>query len=174
MELFTSSLKFNRVSNKCATAQRNKASEKGGTLHTGGLITVHEHVIRMSQELGRVFHFDEVFVQTHVRKGTSQFVDEWSWRTHEEFSTRLSQVRSEHESSPSADNENNDEDDIRRTQCWFDVIGGKKGDECTMQDNLLQITRQEEFHFIVPPTQLRPSPSPVVAKQPTLVQPTPV
>ncbi|KOM43177.1 hypothetical protein LR48_Vigan05g078100 [Vigna angularis] len=33
--------------NKCAKAQRNKASEKGGTLHTGGSITIHEHAIRM-------------------------------------------------------------------------------------------------------------------------------
>ncbi|KOM34921.1 hypothetical protein LR48_Vigan02g107100 [Vigna angularis] len=33
--------------NKCAKAQRNRASERGGTLHTGGSITIHEHAIRM-------------------------------------------------------------------------------------------------------------------------------
>ncbi|XP_047164945.1 SH3 domain-containing protein C23A1.17-like [Vigna umbellata] len=80
--------------NKCAKAQRNRASEKGGTLHTGGSITIHEHAIRMAQALGRAVHVDEVFAQTHVRKGTNQF---------EEFSTRLSQVRSEHESAPTPD-----------------------------------------------------------------------
>ncbi|KOM26284.1 hypothetical protein LR48_Vigan247s000200 [Vigna angularis] len=33
--------------NKCAKAQWNRASERGGTLHIGGSITIHEHVIRM-------------------------------------------------------------------------------------------------------------------------------
>lgn len=36
---------------KCATAQKNRASEKGGALHIGGSITVHEHAIRMVQNL---------------------------------------------------------------------------------------------------------------------------
>ncbi|KOM43717.1 hypothetical protein LR48_Vigan05g132200 [Vigna angularis] len=82
--------------NKYATAQRNRASEKGGTLRTDGSITVHEHVVRMAQALGWAVHVDEVFAQTHVRKGTNQFVDERSQKTHEEFSMRLSQIRSEH------------------------------------------------------------------------------
>ncbi|KOM55379.1 hypothetical protein LR48_Vigan10g127100 [Vigna angularis] len=47
------------------------------------------------------------------------------WNT-EEFSTRLSQVRSEHESAPTPDDASNAEDDIRRTQCWIDIVGGKK------------------------------------------------
>ena len=33
--------------NKCITAQRNRASEKGGTLYTGGSITTHEHALCM-------------------------------------------------------------------------------------------------------------------------------
>ncbi|KOM29669.1 hypothetical protein LR48_Vigan743s000200 [Vigna angularis] len=98
--------------NKCAKAQRNRASERGGTLYTSGSITIHEHAIRMAQALGRAVHVDEVFAQTHVRKGTNQFVDERSRKTHEEFSTRLSQVRSEHESAPTPDDANNAEDDI--------------------------------------------------------------
>ena len=44
----------------------------------------------------------------------------------EEFSTRLSQVRSEHGSAPTPDDASNADDDIRRTQCWIDVVGGKK------------------------------------------------
>ncbi|KOM48333.1 hypothetical protein LR48_Vigan07g203700 [Vigna angularis] len=54
----------------------------------------------MAQALGWVVHVDEVFAQTHVRKGSTEFVDERSPKTHEEFSTRLSQVRSEHRSAP--------------------------------------------------------------------------
>jgi len=33
--------------NKCATTQKNRASIKGGTVHTIGSIATHEHVIRM-------------------------------------------------------------------------------------------------------------------------------
>jgi len=34
------------------------------------------------KELGRDAHIDEIFQQTHLRKGTDQFVDERSQRTH--------------------------------------------------------------------------------------------
>ncbi|KOM48251.1 hypothetical protein LR48_Vigan07g195500 [Vigna angularis] len=44
----------------------------------------------------------------------------------EDFSTRLSQVRSEHESTPTPDDASNADDDIRRTQCWINIVGGKK------------------------------------------------
>jgi len=37
--------------NKCATAQKNRASEKGGSLHTGGSITIHEHALRLVYKL---------------------------------------------------------------------------------------------------------------------------
>ncbi|XP_052734490.1 uncharacterized protein LOC128196814 [Vigna angularis] len=79
-----------------------------------------------AQALGRAVHVDEVFAQTHVRKGTNEFVDERSRKTHEDFSMRLSQVRSEHGSAPTPDDTSNTDDDIRRTQCWVDVVGGKK------------------------------------------------
>ena len=32
---------------KCETAKKNRTSEKGGCLHTGGSISVHEHAIRL-------------------------------------------------------------------------------------------------------------------------------
>ncbi|XP_022637438.1 uncharacterized protein LOC111241814 [Vigna radiata var. radiata] len=44
----------------------------------------------------------------------------------EEFSTRLLQVRSEHGSAPTPDDASNADDDIRRTQYWVNVVGGKK------------------------------------------------
>ncbi|XP_020205872.1 uncharacterized protein LOC109791032 [Cajanus cajan] len=67
---------------KSARNQKNRASEKGGSLHTGGSITIHEHALRMAQELGRSVHVDEVFHQTHVRKITSDFVDRRSKKTY--------------------------------------------------------------------------------------------
>ncbi|WVY95106.1 hypothetical protein V8G54_034194 [Vigna mungo] len=104
---------------KCAIAQKNGSSERGGVLHTGRSITIHEHAIRMAAELGRSVHVDEVFHQTRIRKGTiDQFVDERSQKTHEEFSTKLSRVRSSHSSY--------DDKHLIRSQCWIDVVGGKK------------------------------------------------
>ena len=35
-----------------------------------------------AQALGRAVHVDEVFAQTHVRKGTNEFFDERSRKTH--------------------------------------------------------------------------------------------
>ncbi|KOM45879.1 hypothetical protein LR48_Vigan06g118500 [Vigna angularis] len=172
--------------NKCAKAQRNRASERGDTLHTGGSITIHEHAIRM--------------------------------------------VRSEHESAPTPDDASNADDDIRRTQCWIDIVGGKKkgrvygagqlaanytasrggtlkhqpSSSTSTPDEVVLQLRQElhqrdqeitdlkaEFTNFkamvmrvlpqtsqdvqnIPPTQSRPSSSPAVTQQPTSVQPTPV
>ncbi|XP_027915106.1 uncharacterized protein LOC114174465 [Vigna unguiculata] len=105
--------------NKCVTAQRNRGSEKGGSLHTTGSMTTHEHAIRMAKELGRAAHIDEVFQQTHMCKGTDQFVDERSRRTY---------VRSEQGSCAGGSQDIIDDltaDDTIRTKCWVEVVGGK-------------------------------------------------
>ncbi|KOM55328.1 hypothetical protein LR48_Vigan10g122000 [Vigna angularis] len=84
---------------KCETAKKNRTSEKGGCLHIGGSISVHEHAIRLSQELGRFVHVDEIFQQTHIRQSTGEFVDESPLDPAEE--ERL------------------------RNRCWLEAIGGK-------------------------------------------------
>ncbi|WVY91601.1 hypothetical protein V8G54_037115 [Vigna mungo] len=91
---------------KCATAQKNRASEKGGALHTGGSITTHEHAIRMVAALGRAVHVDEVFTQTHIRKGTGEYVDE--------------------RGGSGPDGRVDADEEMIRTQCWVDIVGGKK------------------------------------------------
>ncbi|KOM28354.1 hypothetical protein LR48_Vigan530s000600 [Vigna angularis] len=143
-------------------------------------------------------HVDEVFAQTHVRKGTNQFVDERSCKTHEEFSTRLSQVRSEHESAPTPDDASNAEDDIQgtlkhepssstttanvavirlmqaleqRDQEISDLRAEFTNFKALVMRVLLE-TSQDEFN--IPPTQPRPSSSPAVPQQPTSVQPSSV
>ncbi|WVZ13285.1 hypothetical protein V8G54_017815 [Vigna mungo] len=108
---------------KCATAQKNKASEKGGALHTGGSITTHEHAIRMATALGRAVHVDEVFTQTHIRKGTDEYVDERSRKTIEDFSARLTQARL---GGSGPDGRVDADEEMIRTQCWVDTVGGKK------------------------------------------------
>ncbi|KOM47378.1 hypothetical protein LR48_Vigan07g108200 [Vigna angularis] len=103
------------------------ASERGGTLYTGGSITIHEHAIRM-----------------------------------EEFSTRLSQVRSEHESAPTPDVANNAEDDIP-----------SRGGTLKHQPSS-STTTPDEDELVIPLTQPQPSSSPAVPQQPSLVQPSSV
>ncbi|KOM42724.1 hypothetical protein LR48_Vigan05g032800 [Vigna angularis] len=77
-------------------------------------------------ELGRAVHVDEVFTQTHLRKGTGEYVDERSRKTIEDFSARLTQARSKGESAPNANSRVDVDEEIIRTQCWVNVIGGKK------------------------------------------------
>ena len=46
-----------------------------------------------AQALGRAVHVDEVFAQTHVRKGTNEFVDERSRKTHVNNTPSISNPR---------------------------------------------------------------------------------
>ncbi|KOM30266.1 hypothetical protein LR48_Vigan1086s000100 [Vigna angularis] len=154
-----------------------------------------------AQALGRAVHVDEVFAQTHVRKGTNQFVDERSRKTHEEFSTRLSQVRSEHESAPTPDDDSNAEDDIpsrggtlkhqpsssttapdevvlrltqaleQRDQEITDLRAGFTNFKAMVM-RVLPETSQDVQN--IPPTQPRPSSSPAAPMEPTSVQPSSV
>ncbi|XP_017416478.2 uncharacterized protein LOC108327265 [Vigna angularis] len=112
---------------KCETAKKNRTSEKGGCLHTGGSISVHEHAIRLSQDLGRSVHVDEIFQQTHIRQSTGEFVDERSRRTHEQFVTKFSQIRSETASVGVSASSPLDpaEEERLRNRCWLEAAGGK-------------------------------------------------
>ncbi|WVZ04129.1 hypothetical protein V8G54_024935 [Vigna mungo] len=74
--------------------------------------------MRFAAALGRAVHVDEVFTQTHIRKGTGEYVDERSRKTIEDFSARLTQVTPEGGSGA--------DEEMIRTQCWVDTVGGKK------------------------------------------------
>ncbi|XP_068471197.1 uncharacterized protein [Phaseolus vulgaris] len=110
---------------KCDTAKKNRLSEKGGCLHTGGSINVHEHTIRLTEELGRSVHVDEVFQQTHIRKSTGDFVDDRSRRTHEDFESRLSQALSESQSTSISTSLDPAEEERLRSRCWLETVGGR-------------------------------------------------
>ncbi|XP_047165537.1 uncharacterized protein LOC124834790 [Vigna umbellata] len=112
---------------KCETAKKNRTSERGGCLHTGGSISMHEHAIRLSQELGRSVHVDEIFQQTHIRQSTGEFVDETSRQTHEQFVAKFSQIRSETASVGVSTSSPLDpaEEERLRNRCWLEAAGGK-------------------------------------------------
>ncbi|KOM54987.1 hypothetical protein LR48_Vigan10g087900 [Vigna angularis] len=112
---------------KCATVQKNMASEKGGVLHTGRSITTHEHVIRMATELRRAVHVDEVFTQIHIRKGIGEYVDERSRKTIvRRFFCKIDTGEIKGGSPPYANSIVDADDEMIRTQCWVEVVQGKK------------------------------------------------
>ncbi|XP_047170939.1 uncharacterized protein LOC124839234 [Vigna umbellata] len=115
------------IDKKCETTKKNQTSEKGGCLHIGGSISVHEHAIRLSQELGRSVHVDEIFQQTHIRQSTGEFVDERSRRTHEQFVAKFSQIRSETASVGVSASSSLDptEEERLRNRCWLEAAGGR-------------------------------------------------
>ncbi|KOM48135.1 hypothetical protein LR48_Vigan07g183900 [Vigna angularis] len=54
--------------------------------------------------------------------GMKKIVDGWFFR---DVQTLIMKVRSEHESAPTPGDASNEDNHIRRTQCWVDVVGGK-------------------------------------------------
>ncbi|KOM48043.1 hypothetical protein LR48_Vigan07g174700 [Vigna angularis] len=112
---------------KCEIAKKNRTSEKGGCLHTRGSISVHEHAIRLSQELGRSVHVDEIFQQTHIRQSIGEFVDERSKWTHQQFQAKFAEIRSETASVGASACSPLDptEEERLRNRCWLEAVGGK-------------------------------------------------
>ncbi|KOM47544.1 hypothetical protein LR48_Vigan07g124800 [Vigna angularis] len=80
---------------------------------------------------GKGFIPSRVASQAITRSIKQQFLSPWpTWGAISDddkkpFWERF-QVRSEHESAPTPDDASNAEDDIRRTQRWIDIVGGKK------------------------------------------------
>ncbi|XP_014629113.1 uncharacterized protein [Glycine max] len=108
--------------------KKSRAFEKGVCMHTGGSISLQDHVIRLSEELGQSVYVDDVFQQTHLRKDTGQFVNDRSRQTHEEFEARLSQARSDTTSSVGESQLtplDPTEEQRLRSRCWVATAGPK-------------------------------------------------
>ncbi|WVZ16964.1 hypothetical protein V8G54_009946 [Vigna mungo] len=99
----------------CATAQKNRPSEKCGVLHT------EDQSLRMNMRFAAELRW---VVHTHIHKGTDEYVDERSRKTIEDFSARLTQARPEGGSG--RDGRVDADEEMIRTQCWVDTVGGKK------------------------------------------------
>ncbi|XP_022641820.1 uncharacterized protein LOC106773017 [Vigna radiata var. radiata] len=112
---------------KSDMAKKNRTSEKGGNLHIGGSISVNDHAIHLSQDLGRSVHVDEICQQTHIHCSTKEFIDERSRRTHEEFQTRFSRVISETASVVASTSSPLDpaEEERLRNRCRLEAASGR-------------------------------------------------
>ncbi|WJX67942.1 hypothetical protein P8452_52362 [Trifolium repens] len=107
---------------KSARAKQNRASAKGGSVHTGGSISTKEHVIRMRRELGREPTLDEVFLRTHTKKKDSSWVDERAKKTYESFQEKVKNLSQVGEASGSGTKE---VDAATRLKLWAESAGGK-------------------------------------------------
>ncbi|CAK8563271.1 unnamed protein product [Lathyrus sativus] len=107
---------------KAARNKKNRASAKGGSVHTGGSISTNEHIIRMRRELGREPTLDEVFLRTHTKKKDSSWVDDRSKKTYETFQEKLKHASQVGETSNSGPKE---VDSATRLNFWAEATGGK-------------------------------------------------
>nr|XP_027187849.1 uncharacterized protein LOC113785477 [Cicer arietinum] len=110
---------FKKISNQ---AKKNRASSKGGAVHTGGSISITEHTIRLTEELGRNPTLDEVFLTTHTKKKDNSLVDERAKKTYETYQGKLQQASKNGEASSSCSQVVNAE---ARLDMWVQSVGGK-------------------------------------------------
>ncbi|KAG5022827.1 hypothetical protein JHK82_018727 [Glycine max] len=100
---------------KSAQDAINRASEKGGTLHTDGSISMHDHAMCMATDFGCYAHIDEVFQQIHIRNDTE------FQRIYSQARSKVASSGSELETSPL---DSAWEESIR-SRCWTEAVGGK-------------------------------------------------
>nr|XP_033517597.1 uncharacterized protein LOC104117836 isoform X1 [Nicotiana tomentosiformis]XP_033517598.1 uncharacterized protein LOC104117836 isoform X1 [Nicotiana tomentosiformis]XP_033517599.1 uncharacterized protein LOC104117836 isoform X1 [Nicotiana tomentosiformis]XP_033517601.1 uncharacterized protein LOC104117836 isoform X1 [Nicotiana tomentosiformis]XP_033517602.1 uncharacterized protein LOC104117836 isoform X1 [Nicotiana tomentosiformis]XP_033517603.1 uncharacterized protein LOC104117836 isoform len=65
-----------------------RASNLGGSLHTGGSVSMETHRRRMEKEKGRLVTYAEVFEDKHMKKkkdGTKEWVEPRAARTYEAY-----------------------------------------------------------------------------------------
>ncbi|WJX73767.1 hypothetical protein P8452_57512 [Trifolium repens] len=72
---------FERFRTRSERMKINRASSKGGALHTTGRKAHHDIALDMNAMLGRPVHPDELFVATH-KKRNGEWVDRRSEKTH--------------------------------------------------------------------------------------------
>ncbi|MED6172849.1 hypothetical protein PIB30_053778 [Stylosanthes scabra] len=77
------------------TNTKNRASETGGSMHTGGPTTYPATRERMSLEMGRTPSFSEVFARTHTRKKDREWVDKRSHDFKEAFEVEKNRLEAE-------------------------------------------------------------------------------
>ncbi|XP_073225422.1 uncharacterized protein [Cicer arietinum] len=102
-------------------AKKNRASCKGGSVHTCGSISVAEHTIRMAEELGRDPTLDEIFVKTHTKKDSS-WVDDRAKKSYESFQDKLQKASQVEDASGSGSQAINP---AARLDIWVQSVGGK-------------------------------------------------
>ncbi|MED6208655.1 hypothetical protein PIB30_047307 [Stylosanthes scabra] len=79
------------------TNKKNRASEMGGSLHTGGSTTYEAMRERMALELGQPPTQSEVFARTHTRREDQLWVDRRSEDANGAFLEELKRLQTKHQ-----------------------------------------------------------------------------
>ncbi|WJX75311.1 hypothetical protein P8452_58855 [Trifolium repens] len=94
----------------------NRASKKGGSLHSSGNIAHHEIALNLSLKFDRSVDPDELFRVTHKKK-TGDWVDFRSETTHDNYLGHLTQLTQE-------------VDGFKKIEIWKKVAGGMYRGRC--------------------------------------------
>ncbi|WJX72913.1 hypothetical protein P8452_56748 [Trifolium repens] len=130
----------------------NRASSKGGALHTTGRKAHHDIALDMNAMLGRPVHPDELFVATH-KKRNGEWVDRRSEKTHNDYQVRMTQATQTDDGATSVTQE---VDGSKRIEIWKDVSGGKSRGGCygvghlapNLRHGVTHLTYEADAHHI--------------------------
>ncbi|XP_024639923.1 uncharacterized protein [Medicago truncatula] len=103
---------FKKISQK---AKMNRASEKGGCIHTGGCLSNGEHADRLTTRLRRDPFINEIHDKTHKNK-SGQYCDDRARRVQEEYDRLLAEAISKGATV----------DHSLTFRTWKKVVGDKK------------------------------------------------
>lgn len=105
----------------------NRASEKGGAVHTTGRRSHLEVALDMVQTSQGPVDPAEFFRATH-QKSSGEWVDSRSKRTYEEYRERLIQIQTQ--VNDASTDGMQEVDGARKLQLWQDVVGGRTRGRC--------------------------------------------
>ncbi|XP_019264450.1 PREDICTED: uncharacterized protein LOC109242077 [Nicotiana attenuata] len=115
---------FKKRSNAAKAA---RASNTGGSLHTGGSISMETHRRRMEKEKGRVVTYAEVFEDKHLKRkkdGTREWVEPRAARVYEAYQQRFEEWRQSQPDSEDGSSTQVSLNDV--ASIWTQMVGGAK------------------------------------------------
>ncbi|CAJ2660887.1 unnamed protein product [Trifolium pratense] len=115
---------FKKISTQNKT---NRASGKGGAVHTTGRKAHVDVALSMARELGRPLDPDELFLATHKKK-SGTWVDNRSQTTYKRYQDRLKEVQTQ--IGEASQNGTPEVDGATKIELWKEAAGGKSRGRC--------------------------------------------
>ncbi|WJX51005.1 hypothetical protein P8452_37241 [Trifolium repens] len=105
----------------------NRASGKGGAVHTTGRKSHVDVALSLARELGRSLDPDELFLATHKKK-SGTWVDNRSQTTYKRYHDRLKEVQTK--IGEASQNGTPEVDGATKIELWKEAAGGKSKGRC--------------------------------------------
>nr|KYP47734.1 hypothetical protein KK1_030616 [Cajanus cajan] len=128
----------NKFKEKSTRNKNNRASTRGGALHTTGRKSHLEVALGLERKYGRPLDPDELFVATHTKK-TGSWVDDRARDTYEKYHERLRVIQLE---GAEGSNSQLPVNGVKKIQCWKEAAGGKSRGRCYGTGDLASNIRQ--------------------------------